>query len=236
MTNKAFSDDPWNQTAADNAEWLQRFKRDVGILEDAGPGLPACDAWSLEQGGTGFAPPYAFPKGELAPFHKNVSVSMGQCSKSFPAGQSVANSYLEDFTSRELRPATVFCSRELERGLVQFVENCFTGTGRMPSDAAIQAQGRHILGRDKTAAEDPALLQKFKDMMASKMANAEPDSTDAAVPAMPTIMDVNISDDDINNILQDMNFEFDTQDFGGVSLDAMEDVGGVSLNMSGFKD
>ncbi|RGP63725.1 c2h2 type zinc finger containing [Fusarium sporotrichioides] len=25
-------DDPWNQTAADNDEWLQRFKKDVGIL------------------------------------------------------------------------------------------------------------------------------------------------------------------------------------------------------------
>ncbi|KAJ4179643.1 hypothetical protein NW755_012368 [Fusarium falciforme] len=31
------SDDAWNQTAADNDEWLQRFKRDVGILP--GPGL-----------------------------------------------------------------------------------------------------------------------------------------------------------------------------------------------------
>lgn len=25
------SDDPWNFTAADNAEWLRRFKRDFGI-------------------------------------------------------------------------------------------------------------------------------------------------------------------------------------------------------------
>ncbi|KAF5008044.1 hypothetical protein FDECE_5665 [Fusarium decemcellulare] len=32
------SDDPWNQTAADNEEWLERFKRDVGILPP-GPGL-----------------------------------------------------------------------------------------------------------------------------------------------------------------------------------------------------
>ncbi|RSL48376.1 hypothetical protein CEP53_009546 [Fusarium sp. AF-6] len=30
------SDDAWNQTAADNDEWLQRFKRDVGILPDLG--------------------------------------------------------------------------------------------------------------------------------------------------------------------------------------------------------
>uniref|UniRef100_A0A8H7ND60 HTH CENPB-type domain-containing protein n=1 Tax=Bionectria ochroleuca TaxID=29856 RepID=A0A8H7ND60_BIOOC len=50
------SDDPWNQTAADNAEWLQRFKRDSGIINDAGPGLPECSAWAVEQGGSGFAP------------------------------------------------------------------------------------------------------------------------------------------------------------------------------------
>lgn len=25
------SDDSWNQTAADNPEWLMRFKRDAGI-------------------------------------------------------------------------------------------------------------------------------------------------------------------------------------------------------------
>jgi hypothetical protein len=28
------SDDPWNQTAADNAQWLRQFKRDVGILDE----------------------------------------------------------------------------------------------------------------------------------------------------------------------------------------------------------
>ncbi|KAF3039187.1 hypothetical protein E8E12_006709 [Didymella heteroderae] len=27
-------DDPWNQTAADNAQWLRQFKRDVGILNE----------------------------------------------------------------------------------------------------------------------------------------------------------------------------------------------------------
>ncbi|KAI0161042.1 hypothetical protein GGR52DRAFT_157183 [Hypoxylon sp. FL1284] len=57
-------DDPWNQTAADNFEWLQRFKRDVGILPaDGGPGLGAPDhvAWAPSAGGTGFAPPYVAP-------------------------------------------------------------------------------------------------------------------------------------------------------------------------------
>ncbi|KAJ6785187.1 hypothetical protein PWT90_01598 [Aphanocladium album] len=32
--------DPWNQTAADLPDWLERFKRDIGLLpQDTGPGL-----------------------------------------------------------------------------------------------------------------------------------------------------------------------------------------------------
>ncbi|KAL2159891.1 hypothetical protein VTH06DRAFT_2024 [Thermothelomyces fergusii] len=55
-------DDPWNQTAADNFEWLRRFKRDVGLLTDPNlPGLPPTPAWNIAQGGSGFSPPYLFP-------------------------------------------------------------------------------------------------------------------------------------------------------------------------------
>lgn len=40
------SGDPFNQTMADNAEWLRRFKRDVNILEDdGGPGLYCLGAY-----------------------------------------------------------------------------------------------------------------------------------------------------------------------------------------------
>lgn len=32
--------DPWNQTAADLPDWLERFKRDIGLLpSDTGPSL-----------------------------------------------------------------------------------------------------------------------------------------------------------------------------------------------------
>ncbi|KAL2255384.1 hypothetical protein VTK26DRAFT_3473 [Humicola hyalothermophila] len=56
-------DDPWNQTAADNAEWLRRFKRDAGILSDPSvPGLPRAAPWTVtDQDGSGFAPPYVNP-------------------------------------------------------------------------------------------------------------------------------------------------------------------------------
>ncbi|KAH7160300.1 hypothetical protein B0J13DRAFT_602838 [Dactylonectria estremocensis] len=233
-------DDPWNQTAADNDEWLLRFKRQVGILNDDGPGLPDEDAWALEQGGTGFAPPYACPKSILEPFHNNVQVSMRTGAKSFPACPSGANGYLEGLSSQYTRPAMVFCSRELERGLMGFVEGYITDTGRMPSDEMIQARGRQILNSDTTAADDLVLLAKFKAMMAEKRPQAS--QTEKATNAdsfLPSNMDVNISDEDINNILQDMNFEFDPQDFGGVSLMRMEgvdDMGGVSLHPNGFRD
>ncbi|KAH6895291.1 hypothetical protein B0T10DRAFT_526629 [Thelonectria olida] len=235
-------DDPWNQTAADNAEWLLRFKRHVGIIQGDGPGLPDGNQWALEQGGTGFAPPYACPKNGLQPFIDSIQVPMCRGAKSFPAGHSGANSYLENLTSLDARPAKVFCSRELERGLMEFVESHVTDTGRMPSDAMIQARGRQVLNADTTAAEDPDLMARFKDMMSQKMPGASlaESETGGSVPsAMPSNMNINISDEDMNNFLQDMNFEFDAQDLGGVSLLGMEGVqegGGVSLDMDGFND
>lgn len=152
--------------------------------------------------------------------------------RSFPAGQSVANSFLETFTHRYPRPAAVFCSRELEHGLVGYVENQVASTGHFPTDAMIQEQGRRILNVPKTAAEDVVLLGKFKDMLKKNLPHAaSPPKAADSVPALPSNMDVNISDEELNNILQDMTFEFDTQDFvGGAQIEQMEDAGGVSLH------
>ncbi|KAF4967201.1 hypothetical protein FZEAL_10564 [Fusarium zealandicum] len=228
-------DDPWNQTAADNAEWLQRFKRDVGILETDGPGLPASEVWTLEQGGSGFAPPYACPKVSHEPFPENAQVTTGPGAKSLPT--AVANNYIGNLASRATHTAVVFCSRELERGLLEYVGEHVTNTGRMPSDAMIQGRARHILNTSSTPAEDADLLQKFKDMVAKKVPDVLPVEEDvAAAPTMPSNMDVNISDEDLHDILQDMNFEFDPQDFGDVVMEGLQDTGGVSLDMMGFND
>lgn len=35
-TENIRSDDPWNQTPADNSEWLRRFKLEIGILKETG--------------------------------------------------------------------------------------------------------------------------------------------------------------------------------------------------------
>lgn len=65
-------DDPWNQTEADDPEWLQRFKRQVGILTDPSPpGLPDRPSGTTTKGPISLnAPPYSFmfmkPGGQMA--------------------------------------------------------------------------------------------------------------------------------------------------------------------------
>ncbi|OAQ86679.1 C2H2 transcription factor [Purpureocillium lilacinum] len=234
-------DDPWNQTAADNAEWLQRFKRDVGILKEPGPGLPKGYAWALEQGGTGFAPPYAFPKGHLEPYNEDVQVNMRQGAKSFTANHSAANSFLETLTSGNTRPANVFCSRELEAGLVELAEKTITATGQLPSDQSLKAKAKEIIHSPLTAADDPVLLEKFKTWMQDKFPHATAaasDDTVADLPLLPTNMEINISDAELGNMLQEMDFDFNTADMNidmGVVEDP-EDDGGVRLSLSGFND
>lgn len=169
------SDDPWNQTAADNAEWLRRFKRDAGILTDPSlPGLPEGNQWCLTQGGSGFAPPYAFPnpKAPVAPFAED-HVPIPMCDDRFiPAESTTASKYIRGLAARP-QIATVFCSRELESSLVEFVEHEITDTGVFPSDDALRAKARDILQMAATAADDAVLLEKFKRMMKERMGLAE---------------------------------------------------------------
>ncbi|CAK7266777.1 hypothetical protein SEPCBS119000_002203 [Sporothrix epigloea] len=197
-------DDPWNQTAADNAEWLMRFKRDVGILPaDGGPGLTVdSPSWSLSQGGTGFAPPYCFPKAQLAPLPSLPSTNSGEatggesCSASggcpmasamqippamhgsrYGPAPEMANKYLQTFTTRYAKPATVFCSRELENGLTEYVQTfAALNSNLFPSDEAIRARACEILGctpQHGTPADDQVLLDKFKDMVRGTLATGQ---------------------------------------------------------------
>lgn len=227
------SDDPWNYTAADNAEWLHRFKRDTGIISDSGPGLPPGYAWAVEQGGTGFAPPYAF-LGDHDPVNNDVEVAMRAGAKSITAGHSAVNSYLEELTSSPNRkPAVIFCSRELEWGLQQYAKAHFIDTGLLPSDMALKAKAREILKTGTTAADDPVLLDKFKEWLLTKLpqlASGEPikqaaDNVDSVPSAMPTNMNINISDAEIGDILKDVDF-----DFGLGEMEGIEHDGGVSLS------
>ncbi|KAH7328000.1 C2H2 type zinc finger-containing protein [Stachybotrys elegans] len=221
-------DDPWNQTAADNAEWLLRFKREAGMINDEGPKLPVTDSWALEQGGSGFAPPYAYPKGKVCQYSGNLQFSMRQGAKAISTDSQLANSFVENLTSRYPRPGTIFCSRELENGLSDMVEKHASLTGALPPDEAMRARAREITNASETAADDPVLLGKFKDWMRERVPvnttlGDEPDQTNARAPVL------NLSDADVDKMLQNMDFDFDTQDMIAGSMEGLEDAGGVPL-------
>ncbi|KAF5237574.1 hypothetical protein FANTH_10765 [Fusarium anthophilum] len=205
-------DDPWNQTAADNAEWLLRFKRDVGILP-SGPGLPLdINSWSITDGGTGFAPPFAFPNKRMlhatssspassSTSHSSakVEIFVGNDEAPFETNQALLDGYIESFSSRYDRPATIFCSRELESGLVSFVEGEIARGAGFPSDEAMRLRGREILGCDKTAADDPDLLARFKAWM-MKLRHQQS-------MTMPCDININLNDAEIDSMLADANFD-----------------------------
>ncbi|KXJ86195.1 hypothetical protein Micbo1qcDRAFT_153415 [Microdochium bolleyi] len=162
-------DDPWNQTAADNVEWLQRFKRSVGLLPaESGPGLsPDTVDWNSTRGGSGFAPPYIYPNpvAEIRATADTSNVIMRDEAKVFPTNAATMSRYIQNFTQRHQPPAKIFCSRELETGLTEFVKREIAGGGAMPSDAALRKRACDIMGMQKTSCDDPVLFAKFKEAM-----------------------------------------------------------------------
>lgn len=151
--------------------------------------------WSLNQGGTGFAPPYVFPKpgGSINSPEGSGRGSVGNRDLLTPSSTNAAsvsarettydqsrarhikakNSYVESLASHNSRPATVFCSRELENGLVRAVERGVEQTGHVPSAGALRAHARAILGPGvDSPADDPDLMDRFQRMMLAKMPHA----------------------------------------------------------------
>lgn len=230
-------DDPWNQTAADNAEWLQRFKRDVGITNDGGPGLPESYAWATEQGGTGFAPPYACPKPDnMGSFDGAVPVEMRDGAKAFMAGPIAANSFVDTLAEPHTRPARVFCSRELESRLLQYAERYVLTHGNMPSDEALRTTGKDILQTAETAADDDVLLGKFKELLYEKMPFLEQQQkkkeaesimlADSSI--LPLVTENHGAGADLDMMLQDMDFDLDP-DFMKSAVIGGDEDGGAPL-------
>jgi hypothetical protein len=221
-------DDPWNQTAADNAEWLQRFRCWAGISEKQGPGLPTTRAWALEQGGSGFAPPYLYPKGRCGQFDENLQVAMEDGAKAIPAEKVSANSFLYDMTHRFPQPGSIFCSRELEQGLINMTETYFARMGVLPSDEAMRAHAKSVVNMDATAADDTVLLGKFRAMMEARLgqAAAAPVQAETLAPSM----DLGLTDEQVESMLRSMEFKADNDSwFHMEQQDDQDEVGGVSL-------
>ena len=112
-------------------------------------------------GGTGFSPPYLNPKAPPAPFTEDVAVKMDHKVYTVPA--KTAGKFLQSMSKRWQKPATVFCSRDLEDGLAAFVKSELA-KGVVPNDDALRAKARDLLGVQETAADDVLLLEKFKSL------------------------------------------------------------------------
>jgi hypothetical protein len=193
-------DDPWNQTAADNAEWLIRFKRDAGLApREDGPGLPSTvTSWQVKGGGSGFSPPHLWPKAPLAPFTDDVPVKMDQ--KVFKVKATTAAKFLKSMPQRWQKPASVFCSRDLENGLNEFVR-AEMAKGDVPSDEALRTRAREILGVDRTPADEVELLEKFKAMHGISQSATQPGATDS----IPTFDDAMLAEFDQELGIGDMD-------------------------------
>ncbi|KAI1826409.1 hypothetical protein F4861DRAFT_497117 [Xylaria intraflava] len=174
--------DPFNQTAANNAEWLQRFKVDAGLLPPgSGPGLGMWSgSYNAHDGGIGFEPPYVFPNPAVMaePFGSTINTATGiprTASKHYQA------------------PAKVFCSRELEKGLTEYVKREVHRSGVFPSDAQLQQRARDILNVQRTPCENPILLGKFKAALQGSIPTQQRIHTGAgfdvslAIPSEPVI-------------------------------------------------
>jgi hypothetical protein len=178
-------DDPWNQTAADNAEWLTRFKRDVGLAPSSdGPGLPQHESsWQVSGGGSGFSPPYILPN-KVPAFNTSIDVAMDN--QTFKVSSQTAGQFarsLEVGGARFPPPGSVFCSRDLEHGLAALVKSSLAN-GVVPSDEQLRAKAREILHVDHTAADEAELLEKFKALHGISLSNFSPDTN--TTPATTT--------------------------------------------------
>ncbi|PVH68220.1 hypothetical protein DL98DRAFT_441696 [Cadophora sp. DSE1049] len=157
-----YDDDPWNQTAADNADWLTRFKRDVGLSPTSGPGLPITHpSWRIADGGTGLSPPFLMPQ-VLPPADKfNTDIPVTIDHKIYNIKAKTAQKFVNGLSQRWQKPAQVFCSRNLESNLSAFVQ-VELAAGHYPSDDELRARAREILDMAETAADDVELLRRFK--------------------------------------------------------------------------
>lgn len=194
------SDDPFNHTAADNAEWLLRFKRSAGLLPaDGEDGLPEY----MTKGHLRRAKPW--PEG-----HSPLRNSAPGAIPPSLSTQSMQIDTQHDlvFSPSVGRPmvivqpgppaiapmtGTVFANSDFEARLVQFAVSEVASSGRMPPDAALQGRARELSGFEvwqaaPTPVDDPVLLAQFKALVVEKVKAVLGDDADVAAAPQRTAM------------------------------------------------
>lgn len=156
----------------------------------------------MAEGGTGFSPPFLHPKTDPPPFDTDVPVTIDH--KTYNIKAKTAQKFAKGLMDRWQKPAKVFCSRDLESRLGQYVQSEMAA-GRCPSDDALRAKAREIMNIEETSADDAELLQKFKEMH-----NITPNTAHLG-DSMPIIDDALLAefDHELNSM------DLSTMDFSG---------------------
>lgn len=124
-------------------------------------------SWDVRQDDLSISP-FAFPGGrQPGPAFagsSHAAGSIGQADRPFGAPWKTASRFADAISAGYPPPTKVFHSRELEEGLAGLVRHK-AECGVFPTDEELRERGRVILGMERTAADEPALLEKFKEMI-----------------------------------------------------------------------
>ncbi|KAK8010848.1 hypothetical protein PG990_009813 [Apiospora arundinis] len=233
-------DDKWNQTPADNPQWLRQFKQDVGILppnNQAEQEQLDTTSWpSLTRGGTGTETGPHQPSIELdddAMMFQNPNIVAPFGADGLDKNTAASEAALQLDPMRHETPTRTFGNPQLANGLTAYVRRELQQTGIFPSDAQLQARARDIMSMQKTPADDPVLLGKFKASLqgplsvvpaaAAVPAFTAPFMTPTTTPGVlssgavsvsespdeegifPLDMDISFTDEELQSLVQEMN-------------------------------
>jgi hypothetical protein len=128
-----------------------------------------------------------------------------------------AKGFAGSMKGRWQEPGKIFCSRELEQGLGKYV-TAEMGKGVVPSDAALKAKAKDILGLETTAADDAELLKKFKSLHG--IPSTSPSNSSSNTNTTPTVQ----LEQELASIDSAMLADFD-QELGNMDLSGLELLG-----------
>ena len=214
LSNTPTSDDPWNQTAADNFEWLRRFKRDIGLLTDPSlPGLPPNSAWSTPTSCPNPSPPHTITPTVNLPTPTPFPILGSAATAQGPTPSPTDTTKTPPSTTQ-----AVFCSQALERGLSEYVTTSVLQGSGFPSDSQLRERARQVLGQERTVLDqdgDGVLVGRFREVMRGRLGlSSSGGELDGGFEGL---------DDGLMQVVGEMDFEFG--DFLGV------ETGGVEMDL-----